>query len=490
MGMASLDGLYPYPTGWYAVAFSTELAHGELRTVHYFGKDIVLYRTAAGEAVAIEPYCPHLGAHLGHGGVVDGDAVQCPYHGWRFGPDGACVAVPGCDTLPKQAKLTRYPAVEQDDVICVFHDAEETHGEPFDFPALGQAGFTDAQTIEWTLRTHPQEVCENTVDMAHLRPIHSVEGAHVVKKPHIDGSHMNVVLEFVAPGDLIGMPGEDNDVQLDVILHGLGRIVARTHVKNRGVRARQAIYCTPIDGEKIHLRGVVNTMVTDDPEFTKSLSELFYESFVDDFAKDFPIWENKRYVARPRLSAADGPIGLYRRWVKQFYPKTHSKLHGDERPQSSVREPSVLSKLTARVRDVVERVDARRRELELYPRRAVPERRTQEAASATPVASAEEYFDTLPARFEPAGSRGVDAVFQWKLSGDESIDRYVVVRDGKMDLHTGEHQSPTVTIAMDAGDYVRMVNREIDGAWAFTSGRAKLSGSIPLAMRMRQIFPQ
>jgi hypothetical protein len=35
-----------------------------------------------------------------------------------------------------------------------------------------------------------------------------------------------------------------------------------------------------------------------------------------------------------------------------------------------------------------------------------------------------------------------------------------------------------------------MVNREIDGAWAFTSGRAKLSGSIPMAMKMRKIFPQ
>lgn len=136
-------------------------------------------------------------------------------------------------------------------------------------------------------------------------PVHGVVGARVIAKPKVDGSRLNVILEFVAPGDLIGMPGQDNDVQLDVIVDGLGRIVARTHVKNVGVRARQAIYCTPIDGERISLRGIVNTMTTDDPEFTASLADMFYDSFVHDFQKDFFVWENKRYVERPTLSAAD-----------------------------------------------------------------------------------------------------------------------------------------------------------------------------------------
>ena len=81
-------------------------------------------------------------------------------------------------------------------------------------------------------------------------------------------------------------------------------------------------------------------------------------------------------------------------------------------------------------------------------------------------------------------------MFQWRLSGDNATQRYVVVSAGKMVLHDGEYGRPTVTIDMDADDFVRMVNREIDGARAFTSGRAKLSGSIPMAMKMRNIFPQ
>ena len=493
--MAELSGLHPYPSGWFAIAFSKDLSPGDLKTVHYFGKDIVLFRTDAGEAVAVEPFCPHLGAHLGHGGTVEGESVRCPFHHWRFAADGACVEVPGCDKIPRQARLTKYPLIEQDDVVFVFHSSGGEHVEPFDFPPLGMEGFTPSQFVQWRLRTHPQEVCENTVDMAHLNPVHSVNGAHVIDKPFIDGAHMNVVLEFVAPGELIDMPGEDNDVQLDVILHGLGRIVSRTHVKNVGVRARQAIYCTPIDGHEMDLRGVVNTMATDDAAFTADLAKVFYESFVSDFAKDFPIWENKTYRIRPVLSAADGPVGLYRKWTRQFYPRERAR---EATPVSSGTKASLLERVRERVFEVVEPVVDRGREL-IELRRGQAEissnghggnaHEANGKAAALPVTSVDEYFDTLDERFVPAGAEGVDAIFQWKLSGDGGASRYAIVRDGRLELHDGEHDAPTVTIDMGAADYVRMVNGELDGAREFTSGRAKLQGSIPMAMKMRKIFP-
>lgn len=31
------------------------------------------------------------------------------------------------------------------------------------------------------------------------------------------------------------------------------------------------------------------------------------------------VWENKQYRERPALAVGDGPIGLYRRWARQFY---------------------------------------------------------------------------------------------------------------------------------------------------------------------------
>jgi phenylpropionate dioxygenase-like ring-hydroxylating dioxygenase large terminal subunit len=53
---------------------------GEVLTRQFMDREIVMYRTKSGLARAIEAYCPHLGAHLGHGGKVLGDELHCPFH--------------------------------------------------------------------------------------------------------------------------------------------------------------------------------------------------------------------------------------------------------------------------------------------------------------------------------------------------------------------------------------------------------------------------
>ena len=37
------------PFGWFCVGYGDELAPGELRSVRYFGRDLVLFRTGGGE---------------------------------------------------------------------------------------------------------------------------------------------------------------------------------------------------------------------------------------------------------------------------------------------------------------------------------------------------------------------------------------------------------------------------------------------------------
>ena len=55
----------------------------------------------------------------------------------------------------------------------------------------------------------------------------------------------------------------------------------------------------------------------------KAEMEAFFGAYADDMAaaveQDFPIWENKTYLERPRLCEGDGPVGDYRRWAAQFY---------------------------------------------------------------------------------------------------------------------------------------------------------------------------
>ncbi|WP_331250583.1 Rieske 2Fe-2S domain-containing protein, partial [Mycobacterium colombiense] len=48
---------YRFPTGWFIVAFGTDLAPGQVRRAHYFGEELVLFRTASGQVHVMEAYC-------------------------------------------------------------------------------------------------------------------------------------------------------------------------------------------------------------------------------------------------------------------------------------------------------------------------------------------------------------------------------------------------------------------------------------------------
>ena len=53
-------------------------------------------------------------------GKLDGDVLQCGYHGFRFDTDGTCLSVPGQTKVPLSANVRSYPLVEQFGQIWVF----------------------------------------------------------------------------------------------------------------------------------------------------------------------------------------------------------------------------------------------------------------------------------------------------------------------------------------------------------------------------------
>ncbi len=98
----------PIPNGWYAICWSRQLQDGEVQSVHYFGEDLVVFRTRSGQARVLDAYCSHLGAHLGEGGRVVGETIQCPYHAWQYdGETGVCAKIPYCEQIPKKALVRR-----------------------------------------------------------------------------------------------------------------------------------------------------------------------------------------------------------------------------------------------------------------------------------------------------------------------------------------------------------------------------------------------
>jgi phenylpropionate dioxygenase-like ring-hydroxylating dioxygenase large terminal subunit len=94
---------------WYVAAWSHELEPGRIVQRNVIDQPIALYRTAAGEAVALEDRCCHRFAPLSLG-RLEGDDLRCMYHGLKFAPDGRCIEIPGQKQIPQSAFVRRYPA--------------------------------------------------------------------------------------------------------------------------------------------------------------------------------------------------------------------------------------------------------------------------------------------------------------------------------------------------------------------------------------------
>jgi nitrite reductase/ring-hydroxylating ferredoxin subunit/putative sterol carrier protein len=509
-------GLPPIPYGWFVVRFSSELVPGQVERLQYFGRELVLFRTEAGRAVIFDAHCPHLGAHLAFGGEVVGESLRCPFHHWRFDEQGTCVEVPACDKIPPKAKAQPWPVLEQNGMIRTWFHPEGV-APMFEIPAVDDDGWTPLRTTHWRIKSHAQEVNENTVDIAHMQPVHHTGQSTVIRGPDVEGPLMKLALNFIASAEIIGMEG-DNDVVLDITMYGLGGILVHAHIRNVDMHARYRVCCTPVDEETTEIFGTVSLQHTGDDEFTREAADLFYEAYTKDFVKDFPIWENKIYRPQPYLSAADGPIGLYRRWAKQFYvapsrARPQPERH-DTAGSAAMRMPLPVQ-LAREALHSVSRLLSRVRESLPGPL-GTPTTRTAPAATTsyrdeTPRASAtttppasvgaptgppvprietvEDYFATLHERFQPQASKGVNAVFQWEIGGEGGGTKHAIVEDGSMKLFDGPHGAPTVTIAMNAGEYVDVVNGDANGPRAFTVGSGKVSGKLRMAMKMQRIFP-
>ena len=118
--MEPLDDNVHYPQQcWYVAANVEDVPSGRPYACRIAGQDIVLYRTASGEIVAMRDRCPHRLAPLSLG-RVEGDDLRCMYHGLRFAPDGTCTQIPGQDVIPKAICTTTIPVVESVEWVWIW----------------------------------------------------------------------------------------------------------------------------------------------------------------------------------------------------------------------------------------------------------------------------------------------------------------------------------------------------------------------------------
>lgn len=138
------------------------------------GESILFWRTESGVVTAMSDRCVHRRFPLSEAPtrLVD-DQVVCGYHGFTYGPDGRCVAVPGQARVPRSARLRSYPVVEQDSFVWVFiGDPDRALTTPVPrAPWLDSPGWTTVSGME-PLAARFGLLVDNLLDLSHETYLH------------------------------------------------------------------------------------------------------------------------------------------------------------------------------------------------------------------------------------------------------------------------------------------------------------------------------
>jgi phenylpropionate dioxygenase-like ring-hydroxylating dioxygenase large terminal subunit len=300
------------PNGWFQVAYSDEIAPGQLQKLEYFGTDLVLFRGEDGQARVLDAYCPHLGANLGFGGTVVGNGVRCPFHAWEFGGDGHCTKVPYAKRIPPKAQIRSWPVDEKNGLIMVYYDKE---GRPpcFEIPVVPEYEsdeWSDYFRRDWIIRSRNQELAENVVDPAHFRFVHGTSSIPSAKA-WTEGPVLRVSMDYP-----IVSGGNSQHGAIDIHSYGFGFGISRfTGIVDTTV----VVSGTAIDEERVHNRLSFMVKKRESEAATEGLGRAFISEISRQFSEDMPIWENKIHLERPVLCDSDGPISVLRKWGEQFY---------------------------------------------------------------------------------------------------------------------------------------------------------------------------
>jgi hypothetical protein len=263
------------PSGWFVAATSAELPRERTLITRFMSEELVLDRTASGEARAISVH----------------------------------------------------PVREQHGMILVYHDP--TGGPPsWEVPEIDLQGWSRLVFQKFSLRGHPQEITENGVDVSHFSVVHGFKEVQVLRELCAFGPYLNARYAMKRGFGPLARLGLTFDMEFEVHVYGLGYSRVEVDIKAYGLRSQLFVLSTPTDPGRIDLRLAVSVeepsggpvaALLPHRRIADALARFISILYVHDVERDFRIWETKSHLPRPAPSASDGSVGLYRKWARQFY---------------------------------------------------------------------------------------------------------------------------------------------------------------------------
>lgn len=320
-----------YPTGWFMAAWSEEVEPGEVKPYHYFGQDLVIWRSEAGKICVMDAYCLHMGGHLAVGppglehqdGKVMGDTVMCPWHGWQWDAEGKNTHIPNSSTCNKYARLKVWHSQEiYGRFIMIWHDS--LGREPFwDLPEIPELDKPDEYYLE------PHQVAtqvnkdvhyplpmfvENFADGAHVKFVHGSEIA-TMEFYETDGPiwKSGVIVEYLSRKSRYANVGK-----IMAEGWGLGATINRLYGLHENVMIIGQI---PTHGWNCDVRVVNFAKRAEGEPDPVGMAKRTIEKQLGAVDEDARVVAAARYNKQPAWVPEEvAGFRLVRKWTRQFYP--------------------------------------------------------------------------------------------------------------------------------------------------------------------------
>jgi 3-ketosteroid 9alpha-monooxygenase subunit A len=330
-----------YARGWHCLGLAAPFKDGKPHTIEIFGSKLVVFQQADGSMAVLDGYCPHMGADLGTGTLIDGN-VACAFHGWQWDGQGHCARVPYSPRVPRKAVMKSWPVCEQNQQLFVYNDPEENPPPPeVAIPRIDAVMNGECLPWEWSnivIPTNCRELIDNAADATHFYYVH---GWSVNRFVNIFDRHMATQNAWFAARKDVNF-GEVETSEADfsfsssATYYGPAYMIVNQTADYLGKPVELFLINAhyPITPNSFMLHAGVTTKRVPgvSEEESIALGRSFGKAAVDAFFQDVELWKRKTRVNNPILSEYDGPVYQLRRWYQQFYVNA-----GDVTPEMTAR---------------------------------------------------------------------------------------------------------------------------------------------------------
>jgi vanillate O-demethylase monooxygenase subunit len=157
---------------WYVAAWEREVGDTPYAAT-ILGDRVAIYRGAGGGYAALADACPHRKVPLSMG-RVQGDNIECGYHGLVFDCSGTCVSVPGNDMPPHGTTVRSYPIQARYGLLWIWM-GDAGRADPAEIFEAGRWGDPEWGTTDgddMVVNCNYLYITDNLLDPSHVAWVH------------------------------------------------------------------------------------------------------------------------------------------------------------------------------------------------------------------------------------------------------------------------------------------------------------------------------